>query len=252
MDTNSDSDIDVNENFDSNIDNEEEFIQYGGRSQNYDRKFKTTVASVYVLEANGQDPKPNFKDTYVNPQDDVIIEENEKKILEILLEEANKLKTNYNERIPDQLDLKKLDELEKENNYHDKTNELIKNFKTLYIERLNRVYSEVYNIFPIINNKHRVHSTPLPLEPHQSKSIETIIDTLKKLIEEIKAEQEKNTRELKKFVLYVNGDNFKKFFSVPNVGGSKKNKLTMDGGGGDDEAASTSKTTEGALCWHLK
>ena len=243
MDSNSDSDsdIDVNENFD----NEEDFIQYGGRSQNYDRKFKTTVASVYVLEANGQDPKPNFKDTYVNPQDDVIIERMKKKILEILLEEANKYheqinsnKTNYNERIPDQLDLKKLDELEKENNYHDKTNELIKNFKTLYIERLNRVYSEVYNIFfPIINNKHRVHSTPLPLEPHQSKSIETIIDTLKKLIEEIKAEKEKNTRELKKFVLYVNGDNFKKFFSVPNVGGSKKNKLTMDGGGGDDEGS---------------
>ena len=50
MDTNSDSDIDVNDNFDSNIDNEEEFIQYGERSQNYDRKFKTTVASVYVLK----------------------------------------------------------------------------------------------------------------------------------------------------------------------------------------------------------
>ena len=63
MDTNTDidSDINVNENFD----NEEEFIQYGGwRTPDYDGKFKTTVASVYVLDADSTvNPDPNVEDT---------------------------------------------------------------------------------------------------------------------------------------------------------------------------------------------
>jgi hypothetical protein len=57
MDTNSDSDIDVNENFDSNdnfdnVDNNEEFIQYGGRDPNYGNQFDINVASIYILDAD--------------------------------------------------------------------------------------------------------------------------------------------------------------------------------------------------------
>ena len=48
MDTNSDIDSDINDNFDSNdnfdnVDNNEEFIQYGGRDPNYKNKFDKTV-----------------------------------------------------------------------------------------------------------------------------------------------------------------------------------------------------------------
>ena len=182
MDSNSDTNIDSNDNFD----NEKEFIQYGGRAPDYDGKFKSTVASVYILEPTATEP--DSRDKYVNPQNDVMKARTKKKILEIALEKVEVYKkaavnivsnpsigfhtSSHNEKFTSDVDpeIKEYSEFEAE----------LTGYKQLYNDKLDTVHELLSD------------AAAMPAKPAAKKNLqmEHDIKEADNVIKEIKIEQE--------------------------------------------------------------